>query len=212
MAIMKNAHALFSDVKKGDFFFEVKRKIFHIFLTAYPLYFIFLENWREISVYFSIILLCIWFLSEFLRLKFGIENTPTGLLTKAISRNYRINKSNSWREFKQPAWIIGNLIILILFNGPVLISGILVLSIGDSAAGLVGMFFKDKIFSGKTVQGFLAGVVASFLVVGFFTGDFRIALGSSVFGMAAEALSYKINDNYIIGLFSCIGAIFVSAI
>ncbi len=203
---MKNARTLLSDVKKEDFLFEVKRKVFHIFLTAYPLYFIFLEGWREISLYFSIILLCVWILSEFLRLKFGIENTPTGLLIKAVSRNYRINKSNSWQEFKQPVWIIGNLIILILFNGPVLISGILVLSIGDSAAGLVGMFFKDKIFSGKSLHGFLAGVVASFFAVIIFTGDFKIALGSSVFGMAAEMLSYKINDNYIIGFFACLGA------
>ncbi len=92
----------------------------------------------------------------------------------------------------------GTLITSILFyqNFIVLLGAIIVLVFGDSIATLIGKGFgKYRLWSKRTLEGSIAGIIVSFLVLSIIFPH-GAALGAAIVGMAMEYL--PIDDNLTI--------------
>ena len=107
-------------------------------------------------------------------------------------------------------FIFSTILTILLFSKSIAIASILILILSDTAAALVGKWIgRVKIF-GKTLEGSLAFLITSLLIVwiypnlGRFSGSLA-ALGATVI----EVLPIKVNDNLSIPLVA--GAIMVFA-
>lgn len=93
-------------------------------------------------------------------------------------------------------FVMGIILALSLFPPRAALAGLVVLTFGDTASTLAGTALgRHRIFGGRTVEGTLGGIFASFLVLLFLTSPAK-ALLVAVAGMLAEHL--PVNDSYSI--------------
>jgi dolichol kinase len=169
---------------------EIKRKVLHLILTSYPLWYISSSNFLELHITTTLALLVTWCLSEILRTHYKFRLSPTYILLKHMTRK-RVDALSI--GFKTPNWLIGYLIPSVIFSPTDVINGVCVLCFGDAAASLFGKKGERKSFQGSLI-GFLVSLSFCFM----FTSDLRRALGASFWGMLVEHLSQGINDNYTV--------------
>ena len=95
----------------------------------------------------------------------------------------------------RPAYFaIGIILALVLYPSAIAYASICIGVVGDSAAAIVGdRFGHRRIVKRKTVEGFAAGLTASFLLASFLVSPF-IALLGAVGGMIMELLDVP-DDN-----------------
>ena len=94
---------------------------------------------------------------------------------------------------------IGSLLTMLLFRDcePIVLGGLIVSAFGDAASTLVGIKWgKIRILRGKTLEGTIAGILLSVLLLQIFLG-WEIALIAATAGMLAEYIP-KIDDNITI--------------
>ena len=102
-------------------------------------------------------------------------------------------------------FLIGGLVVLILFPKDIAVAAILILAIGDSIPNIVGMYYKKvgHPFSNKRfLEGSLVGFMLSFLAVINFVIWYEALLATSV-ALFLEALDieigkWKFDDNIVI--------------
>ena len=111
-----------------------------------------------------------------------------------------------------PGWgaitaLAGMLIALYIFPQDIAFASILILSIGDGFAALIGKMGKTKTpFSKKkTWEGTLSGILTATIAASFFV-PFYIAFISSIVAMFVELVDFKfkgvIDDNLLIPIIS----------
>lgn len=93
---------------------------------------------------------------------------------------------------------LASAVSLFLFSQQIAMLSITVLALGDSFSTAAGIFGKRKIFYNgkKTWEGTSAGFAAAF--IGCFLINSYLALPAALFGMLAESLPLKIDDNLTI--------------
>ena len=104
-------------------------------------------------------------------------------------------------------FLLGSVIVLILFPTDIAIAAILILAIGDSIPNIVGMYYKKvrHPFSNKRfLEGSLVGFLLSFLAVINFVIWYEALIGTSI-ALFLEALDieigkWKFDDNILIPL------------
>ena len=102
-------------------------------------------------------------------------------------------------------FLIGSIIVLILFSKDIAIAAILILAIGDSIPNIVGMYYKKfrHPFSNKRfLEGALVGFVLSFLAVINFVIWYEALIATSI-ALFLEALdlqigNWRLDDNILI--------------
>jgi dolichol kinase len=87
----------------------------------------------------------------------------------------------------------------LLFPKFIALTAITVLTFGDAASTIIGLKFGKIKFKGKTIEGFIAGTIISFIPVYLILGNPFLALIASFIGMLAE-LILPIDDSLTIPL------------
>jgi len=92
--------------------------------------------------------------------------------------------------------IIGAFITIAIFPPAIAILALLYMTLGDTAAALIGMQFGRKKIWGKTLEGTLAGLAVC-LIVGWFFKDvsWMVSIGGAITAMLVELMPIEIDDN-----------------
>ena len=119
-------------------------------------------------------------------------------------------------------WYMTALVLLSLTQSKVVASlGVIILAIGDPAAGWFGRAFgRIKVVGSRSLEGTLAFVFcatpAAFLVLFFFHPEVELAdaialaLASSIIGALAELFASKLDDNFVIPVAAGIAALLLA--
>ena len=105
-------------------------------------------------------------------------------------------------------YLIGTLVVVLLFEKDIVLASIMILAFGDSISRLVGPFGKIKhpFNNKKFLEGIIAGLVAASLGAMLFVRPYE-AITASFFAMLLEGFElrlfrFKIDDNLTIPLIS----------
>lgn len=116
-----------------------------------------------------------------------------------------LKKAERTEEKKLPGkgpltFLIGVLLALSLFPSNAALGALIVLVFGDSASTLIGrQFGKTKLPGKRSLEGTLAGLIASFIALQFWF-PLNVSLAVALVGMLAEFL--PVNDNLSIPVVS----------
>ena len=104
------------------------------------------------------------------------------------------------------AYLLGTLLVIILFEKDIALASIMILALGDSFSRLIGPFgrIKHPFNNTKFLEGVIAGVIAASLGAMLFVRPLE-AIVASIFAMLLEGIDLrifklKINDNITIPL------------
>ena len=169
--------------------FEIRRKIFHIFLGTIIVLLLMFDIFNSWSLFLIIIIGCIlslvstqikipgiyWFIKKFEREDIIDRFPGKGILF----------------------FFIGCLLVLRLFDKNIALASIMILALGDSVSSLIGQNFgKHFINSTKTIEGVIVGVIAASWMASFFVSIPQAFFGSLV-AMAVEAVELKIGESNV---------------
>ena len=176
---------------------EYKRKLIHLFNLAIPFsyLYVFPEKWVFVKLLSILMVLCIIF--DILRHKVAWVKS---LFTLFINSMLRSHEQEG--KLTGATWvIIGAVISIILFSKPVAIIALIFMSLGDSAAGLIGQRYgKHKIWN-KSWEGFFGGLFVCIIIgMNYSLLPMTISLSGAVAAMVMEILPIPLDDNFKIPL------------
>jgi len=174
---------------------EIERQLFHLLVgTAFVLIVHFLGV--QTTFYFSLALLAGGAVLAWLSMR-GVE-LPFIHVALQVSERGHEKRIPGFGAFK---FVSAVSLLTFLFSEPrVVLGALLVLAYGDSFSTWVGKNFgKIKTPGNRTLEGSVAGILASFLILLPFFDPFT-ALVTALLGMLAEYLPF--DDNYTIPLVS----------
>ncbi|MBT3690660.1 hypothetical protein HOG16_00255 [Candidatus Woesearchaeota archaeon] len=171
---------------------ELRRKVFHIF-----------------SGIVVIVLLSLNMITRFELLILLI----VGLIISPLSKKYKIPivswglKKMDRKKMFMPGWgaitaLAGMLIALYLFSENIAYASILILSVGDGFAALIGKMgkMKTRFSKKKTWEGTISGIITATIAASFFV-PLYMALVASMVAMYVELVDFKfkniIDDNLL---------------
>ena len=117
---------------------------------------------------------------------------------KSISRYYEIYliTGASW-------FLLGYLTVLIIFPENIAVFSMLLLSVSDSFAAIIGKYIGKTNFFFKTLEGSFAFLLSGLIISIFFQEiPFQIKIATVIFATIVELFSTKINDNLSIPILS----------
>ena len=133
------------------------------------------------------------------------------IYTKQVQRIYNFLFKEVTRDFESHRLtgasyvMIGALIVLSIFESRICIPALLIMSFSDSAAAIIGKKYgKTKIFN-KTLEGSLAFLLTSFVIVIFFIPDIDFTfsiiaiIASTIVGLMPKS---NLDDNLLIPIVS----------
>ena len=179
---------------------EYKRKSIHLFNLAIPFsyHYFFPEKW--VFVKLLSILMVLFIIFDILRHKVAWVKSLFSLFLDSMLRSHEQEG-----KLTGATWVmIGAVISIILFSKPVAIIALIFMSLGDSAAGLIGQRYgKHKIWN-KSWEGFFGGLFVC-IIIGIIyslltTLPMTISLSGAVAAMVMEILPIPLDDNFKIPL------------
>ena len=179
---------------------EYKRKSIHLFNLAIPFSYLYVFPEKWVFVKFLSILMVLFIIFDILRHKVAWVKS---LFTLFINSMLRSHEQEG--KLTGATWVmIGAVISIILFSKPVAIIALIFMSLGDSAAGLIGQRYgKHKIWN-KSWEGFFGGLFVC-IIIGIIyslltTLPMTISLSGAVAAMVMEILPIPLDDNFKIPL------------
>lgn len=179
---------------------EYKRKLIHLFNLAIPFSYLYIFPEKWVFVKLLSILMFLFIIFDILRHKVAWVKS---LFTLFINSMLRSHEQEG--KLTGATWVmIGAVISIILFSKPVAIIALIFMSLGDSAAGLIGQRYgKHKIWN-KSWEGFFGGLFVC-IIIGIIyslltTLPMTISLSGAVAAMVMEILPIPLDDNFKIPL------------
>ena len=176
---------------------EYKRKLIHLFNLAIPFgyLYVFPEKWVFVKLLSIVMVLFIIF--DILRHKVAWVKSLFSLFLDSMLRSHEQEG-----KLTGATWVmIGAVISIILFSKPVAIIALIFMSLGDSAAGLIGQRYgKHKIWN-KSWEGFFGGLFVCIIIgMNYSLLPITISLSGAVAAMVMEILPIPLDDNFKIPL------------
>lgn len=176
---------------------EILRKLFHLYQLPMIIGYIVLRYYfsERIAVFAIVIVLVIILEYEFLRLNFNIKvPDPFGILRPHEKKNVS----------GMLYMVLSTIVVFTVFDFKIAITAMLITVFGDLASALIGIKYgKHKIKTGKTWEGFAAGLVMNLLVAAVFLWEYPfVVLAMAIIGSIAEFLTYKLDDNLTVPISS----------
>jgi dolichol kinase len=110
-------------------------------------------------------------------------------------------------------YAVSLLIAVVLFEPRIAMGAIISLALGDPVAGIVGTLFGRLRIKGKAVEGAVANLAASFLLINLIVESPWIALAGALAGAAIELLPVpKVDDNLSVPIVSGLAMTIVKSI
>jgi dolichol kinase len=186
-------------LKKVDFLnikAELKRKVIHLSCTALPLLYYFYLSREQIIILCSTISI-LFIIAEILRFK----HRESGILFHYIFSSL-LRENEKQKNITGATYLfISATVTFIIFQKEIAVPAVLILTIADSFAAIVGKMTESaKIFK-KSLTGSLTFFFASVLILYLFLPDLGWLLPVVAFLVTLiEALPVAINDNLLISL------------
>ena len=176
---------------------EYKRKLIHVFNLIIPLsyLYVFPEKWQIIKVLTSLMILFI--LIDIFRHKIGWIQSLFKYFFNSMLRSHEMDG-----KLTGATWvIIGAVITITLFSKPVAIIALIFMSLGDAAAGLIGLRFGKHKIGDKTWEGFFGGLIICIIIaLNFPYLPLMVSLIGAISAMILELIPIPLDDNFIIPL------------
>ncbi|MCS5625100.1 MAG: SEC59/DGK1/VTE5 family protein [Candidatus Marinimicrobia bacterium] len=176
---------------------EYKRKLIHLFNLAIPFSYLYIFPEKWVFVKLLSILMFLFIIFDILRHKVAWVKS---LFTLFINSMLRSHEQEG--KLTGATWVmIGAVISIILFSKPVAIIALIFMSLGDSAAGLIGQRYgKHKIWN-KSWEGFFGGLFVCIIIgMNYSLLPMTISLSGAVAAMVMEILPIPLDDNFKIPL------------
>jgi len=176
---------------------EYKRKLIHLFNLAIPFGYLYVFPEKWVFVKLLSILMVLFIIFDILRHKVAWVKS---LFTLFIDSMLRSHEQEG--KLTGATWVmIGAVISIILFSKPVAIIALIFMSLGDTAAGLIGQRYgKHKIWN-KSWEGFFGGLFVCIIIgMNYSLLPLTISLSGAVAAMVMEILPIPLDDNFKIPL------------
>tara|TARA_Y100000780_G_scaffold56930_1_gene49269 strand:+ start:1310 stop:1894 length:585 start_codon:yes stop_codon:yes gene_type:complete len=176
---------------------EYKRKLIHLFNLAIPFGYLYVFPEKWVFVKLLSILMVLFIIFDILRHKVAWVKS---LFTLFINSMLRSHEQEG--KLTGATWVmIGAVISIILFSKPVAIIALIFMSLGDTAAGLIGQRYgKHKIWN-KSWEGFFGGLFVCIIIgMNYSLLPLTISLSGAVAAMVMEILPIPLDDNFKIPL------------
>ena len=172
---------------------EYIRKGIHLLNLVIPLsyFYVFTEKW-EFLIILSLITLC------FIVIDISRHFVP---LIKSIF-SFFFNKMLREHELKGKltgaTWVmIASCVSITLFSKPVAILSLVYMSLGDTAAGLIGQKYGKHRIGNKTWEGFVAGLIVCIIIaINYDMLPKYISLSGALVAMIMEIMPIPLDDNF----------------
>ena len=172
---------------------EINRKLIHTSSAIIPLVYWFVVP-QNIMIYGLVVVNLVFFLVEYLRL----IDSPAGRFLSWFFKP-AIREREASRVTGAAFVFLGNLVTITLFPKGIAVPALLILSISDSFAALIGIPLGKHRIGTKSLEGSLAFFLVSIAVLAFFPSISWIAkiLGAAL-GTLVEAFLGMVDDNIAI--------------
>jgi len=159
------------------------------------------------SVFLPLVI-CSFFLTLLLTLEFERWKNP-GVWDYILKKYGRIFKTPPGKFTGDTYFMLSSFIILLFFNKDITIPSLFFLVFGDAGSGIIGSKFgKTKIFPGKSLEGFIGGVIfnsiIALIIFNFIELPFNILIFGVLISSIIETLPLKIDDNLTVGIITAI--------
>ena len=176
---------------------EYSRKLIHTFNLAIPLfyYFIIPDKWEFLNI---LILLTLCFIAiDICRNLFPAVKSIFSIIFDKMLREHELNG-----KFTGATWVmIASSISVLFFSKPVAILALIFMSLGDTAAGLIGQQFGKHKIGDKTWEGFFAGLVVCLIIsINYNLLPLHVSISGACIAMIMEILPIPLDDNFKIPL------------
>ena len=178
-------------------FDEYIRKIIHLFSLIIPFGYLYLITDKYVMVQILIVLNIIFLFFDITRHRIVWIQSIFKYFFNDMLRGHEQRG-----HLTGATWvIIGSLISILIFTKHVAIIALIFMSLGDTAAGLIGQKFGKHKVGNKTWEGFLAGLIICFIVaINFPFLPLKISLVGALVAMIMELLPIPLDDNFKIPL------------
>lgn len=176
---------------------EYKRKLIHLFNLAIPFGYLYIFPEKWVFVKLLSILMVLFIIFDILRHKVTWVKSLFSLFIDSMLRSHEQEG-----KLTGATWVmIGAVISIILFSKPVAIIALIFMSLGDSAAGLIGQRYgKHKIWN-KSWEGFFGGLFVCIIIgMNYSLLPMTISLSGAVAAMVMEIVPIPLDDNFKIPL------------
>ena len=176
---------------------EYKRKLIHLFNLAIPFGYLYIFPEKWVFVKLLSILMVLFIIFDILRHKVTWVKSLFSLFIDSMLRSHEQEG-----KLTGATWVmIGAVISIILFSKPVAIIALIFMSIGDTAAGLIGQRYgKHKIWN-KSWEGFFGGLFVCIIIgMNYSLLPMTISLSGAVAAMVMEIVPIPLDDNFKIPL------------
>ena len=176
---------------------EYKRKLIHLFNLAIPFGYLYVFPEKWVFVKLLSILMVLFIIFDILRHKVTWVKSLFSLFIDSMLRSHEQEG-----KLTGATWVmIGAVISIILFSKPVAIIALIFMSLGDTAAGLIGQRYgKHKIWN-KSWEGFFGGLFVCIIIgMNYSLLPITISLSGAVAAMVMEIVPIPLDDNFKIPL------------
>lgn len=176
---------------------EYKRKLIHLFNLAIPFGYLYIFPEKWVFVKLLSILMVLFIIFDILRHKVTWVKSLFSLFIDSMLRSHEQEG-----KLTGATWVmIGAVISIILFSKPVAIIALIFMSLGDTAAGLIGQRYgKHKIWN-KSWEGFFGGLFVCIIIgMNYSLLPMTISLSGAVAAMVMEIVPIPLDDNFKIPL------------
>ena len=176
---------------------EYKRKLIHLFNLAIPFGYLYVFPEKWVFVKLLSILMVLFIIFDILRHKVAWVKSLFSLFIDSMLRSHEQEG-----KLTGATWVmIGAVISIILFSKPVAIIALIFMSLGDTAAGLIGQRYgKHKIWN-KSWEGFFGGLFVCIIIgMNYSLLPMTISLSGAVAAMVMEIVPIPLDDNFKIPL------------
>ncbi len=183
---------------------EILRKLIHLFDSVIPLslFYISRENLLFILTPLTIIFIILDFSRHHITFLGKIYSTFFNIVTREIEQKRNNVTGASY-------YLLGCLIVVYFFNDiNIIISSLLIMSISDSFAALVGVKYgKTKIYGKKSLEGSFSFFISTIIILYMFMNNLSTIeyIYISLLITLVELFSFhRINDNLTIPVFAAL--------
>ena len=176
---------------------EYIRKGIHLLNLVIPLsyFYVFTEKW-EFLIILSLITLC------FIVIDISRHFVPLIKSIFSFFFNKMLRKHELKGKLTGATWVmIASCVSITLFSKPVAILSLVYMSLGDTAAGLIGQKYGKHRIGNKTWEGFVAGLIVCIIIaINYDMLPKHIALSGALVAMIMEIMPIPLDDNFKIPL------------
>ena len=176
---------------------ELIRKAIHLSSSIIPIFYWFVAD-RHLTLQIVILLSLGFLTADFLRLKSGVvEKVFMGIFGSALRQHEKKNLTGATYVFT------GSVVAIFLFPRDVAVPALLILSISDTLAALIGIPFGKHKFLKKSLEGSAAFFISTTILLTIFYPE-RLLINILIAAVVTLAETYPMNldDNFLIPILS----------